>query len=108
MIQKDFDKSICDRLTFCRELLSQKSEEYAADNYDRFHTFKTAAKLENITPTQALAGMMAKHTVSVYDMCDDPGKYSLEKWSEKITDHINYLLILDAMVKEYYNNKKEN
>lgn len=102
MDQKTFDQIICSRLDFCKELLVQKGEEYAADNYDRLHAFKTAGALANISPVQALAGMMAKHTVSIYDMCKDPGAYSLEKWSEKITDHINYLLILDVMIAEYY------
>jgi hypothetical protein len=47
--------------------------------------------------------MMAKHTISIYDMCygDRNGKtYSLELWDEKITDSINYLLLLKALVTE--------
>ena len=44
--------------------------------------------------------MMAKHTVSVYDMCNIGDNYPLELWSEKITDSINYLILLRALVEE--------
>ena len=48
-------------------------------------------------------GMMAKHTVSVYDLIDDyeQGKaISKEMWAEKIGDSINYLLLLTALLEE--------
>lgn len=89
--EKQFDK--------CRQLLIAKNKEYAGDQEDRFHSFKVAAELQHETPKQALAGMMAKHTGSIYDMCRG-GDYSLAKWEEKITDHINYLLLLKAMIEE--------
>ena len=52
------------------------------------------------TPKVALMGMLVKHYVSLMDMCMDKGDYPMEKWSEKITDSINYLLILRAVVEE--------
>lgn len=51
----------------------------------------------------ALGGMMAKHTVSVYDLIrmEEAGaKVKKELWMEKIIDHINYLILLWAMVRE--------
>lgn len=83
------------------DILCKKAAEYATD--DRLHNFKIAAALEQITPIQALAGMMSKHTVSVYDMCMSSQDYPIELWEEKITDHINYLLLLNAMVRERKN-----
>ena len=44
--------------------------------------------------------MLAKHLVSLSDMCTDGNDYTLERWAEKITDSINYLLILRAVVEE--------
>ena len=45
--------------------------------------------------------MMAKHIVSLYDMCfDDGGSYDMDTWEEKITDSLNYLFLLKAVVKE--------
>lgn len=83
----------------CTEILTSKAKEYATE--DRLHNFKVAASLEGISTRQALAGMMAKHTVSVYDMCCSSEVFPIELWEEKITDHINYLLLLRAIVEEY-------
>ena len=81
------------------ETLKEKAEEYATDG-DRLHNFKVAASVQGITPKQALAGMMAKHTVSVYDMIGTDFDYPGELWEEKIKDSINYLFLLWAMVQE--------
>ena len=43
-------------------------------------------------------GMLSKHLISVSDMCMDEQQYSKEQWDEKITDCINYFLILRAIV----------
>ena len=80
-------------------VLGAKGEEYATDN-DRLHNFKVAAQVQGITVKEALSGMMAKHTVSVYDMIADGKDHSQEKWDEKILDHINYLILLRALVVE--------
>jgi hypothetical protein len=82
-------------------VLTAKAAEYATD--DRLHNFKAAADLERVTPVEALGGMMAKHTISVYDLIHDYGdgkEIPLELWSEKITDSINYLFLLWALLNE--------
>lgn len=88
------------QLSECEIILGDKAQEYAEDA-DRLHNFRVAAALAGCTPEAALAGMMAKHTVSIYDMCTakDP-TFTLPLWKEKITDHINYLILLRAMVEE--------
>ena len=80
-------------------VLGAKGEEYATEN-DRLHNFKVAAGVQGITVKEALSGMMAKHTVSVYDMIADGKDHSLDRWDEKILDHINYLILLRAIVVE--------
>lgn len=99
MTSEEFDKVINDQLDYCKELLCQKSKEYNPTLNNRFHSFLNAAVLQGVSLKKALAGMMAKHTVSIYDMCNG-GSYSVEKWTEKITDHINYLLLLKALIIE--------
>ena len=79
--------------------LTEKAKEYATDG-DRLHNFKVAAEIQGITPTAALAGMMAKHTVSVYDMVGTGKTYPIEMWEEKIKDSINYLYLLWALANE--------
>ena len=45
--------------------------------------------------------MMSKHVVSLYDMCySSLLQFDLEQWDEKITDCINYLILLKALIKE--------
>lgn len=83
--------------------LVKKGDEYA--NEDRLHNFRVAATMQGTSLKQALAGMMAKHTASVYDMCASDEEFDLEKWDEKITDHINYLFLLAAVVREGLENR---
>lgn len=99
MTDQEFINAAYDQFEYCMDLLGVKSKEYDTDSGDRLHAFKTAAALQGCTPKQALAGMLAKHAVSVFDMCAG-GEYSLDKWTEKISDSINYLLLLKAMVQE--------
>ena len=57
------------------------------------------------TPQRALAGMLAKHIVSLYDMCfAEEAVYPMDTWDEKITDSLNYLFLLKAIVKEEHTN----
>lgn len=87
------------------EMLLAKRREYA-DDYNVLHNFLVASQLQGVPMHEALAGMMAKHTVSVYDMCSQPVyDYDLSAWDEKITDHINYLILLRAVLVE---EKKES
>lgn len=98
MTAERFKKVIEEQLDMCKDILVVKAEEYATQ--DRLHNFKAAGGMMECDPKEALAGMMAKHTISIYDMCRSGKKYGRYKWDEKITDHINYLLLLRAIVEE--------
>ena len=98
MKTEKFNEIIYEQISRSLDVLVVKAEEYATE--DRLHNFKVAAGLKGETPVQALAGFLAKHTVSIYDMCMSGEEYSLDMWNEKITDHINYLLLLRALVEE--------
>lgn len=101
MRTEQFEEVINNRIETCKSVLCSKAEEYATD--DRLHNFKVAGELQKCTAVKALGGMMAKHTVSVYDLIDDyeQGKaISKEMWAEKIGDSINYLLLLTALLEE--------
>ena len=85
----------------CADILQKKTKEYTGDDTDRLGAFKAAAALQRCSPERALAGMLAKHIVSVYDMCLAGAEhYGMDAWDEKITDSINYLILLKAIVKE--------
>lgn len=99
MNNADFNKVVEQQLDLCQSLLCRKGEEYDRGVDDRFHSFKVAAVLQGETPMQALAGMLAKHTVSIYDLIKE-GNHDLTIWDEKITDHINYLLLLKGLIMD--------
>jgi hypothetical protein len=103
MKQEDFNKAFADIMQKCEVMLCAKNAEYARGD-DKLHNFKKAAPLApGRNQEAALAGMMLKHTVSVYDMVDDIGKGNhadISKWEEKVVDHINYLILLYAMIVE--------
>lgn len=98
MKTEQFNNIIEKQYKRCTDILIAKSKEYATA--DCLHNFKVAADLQKTTPINALAGMLAKHTVSIYDMCRSDQLFPEEIWNEKITDHINYLFILKALVVE--------
>jgi hypothetical protein len=102
MIAKDFEKLVEDRFGYCSRTLQRKADEYATD--DRLHNFKVAAALQGIEPETALLGMWAKHIVSIRDIIERiehqgtipaPGLLS-----EKITDVINYAVLLEGLIEE--------
>lgn len=122
MKRETFNKVVDLQLNRCRSLLVSKGEEYAPDKAethdmsiveqddgqlafafavdDRLQAFKKAARIMNTTPKIALLGMLSKHLVSVTDMITDNQHYDLERWDEKITDSMNYLILLRALVEE--------
>ena len=102
MNTEQFERVIDEQLNACVSTLSVKAKEYATS--DRLHNFKVAGELQDCTPIRALGGMMAKHTVSVYDLIkehDEGSTVELAMWNEKIGDSINYLLLLKALVVEH-------
>lgn len=96
-----FDKIVERRILAITTTLASKAKEYAKE--DRLHNFKVAARRLNCTPERALIGMMEKHAVSVMDIVEDIGRgisWPVAVIEEKIGDHINYLILLEALLKE--------
>lgn len=108
MTQKEFNAVITDQMERCRAVLMQKGSEYAAvasknPEADRLAHFKRAAVVMNVLPKAVLMGMLSKHLISVSDMCMNEEIYPEKMWEEKITDSINYFLILRALAEEEQN-----
>ena len=107
MTTHDFNEIVKEQLTRCENLLISKGDEYAMTD-DRLSAFKKAGALQGQTMLQAALGMLAKHLVSVVDMIQDknPKRFGLDRWNEKLTDAINYLLIMRAIIEEEEPNEK--
>ena len=106
--QKEVNAVFDEQVKRCAAVLQKKTKEYTGDDTDRLGAFKAAAALQHTTQERALAGMLAKHIVSLYDMCfADSVSYGESVWDEKITDSLNYLFLLKAVVKEGNTNKQD-
>jgi hypothetical protein len=103
--RSEFRQLLHQEFARCESTLFKKSDEYASDS-SALHNFNTAASLTGETPEQALGGMMVKHTVSIFDMIREGAEsFTIEQWDEKIGDHVNYLMLLKAIVVEAHKDR---
>lgn len=99
----EFSEVVDERINKIIDTLRDKGIEYSGDG-DVFHTFKTGASIVGSTPEAALKGMMLKQLVSVFDLIGWAGtsddRLSEHLIDEKIGDLINYLILLEGMLKQ--------
>lgn len=84
------------------DILTAKNDDYASGE-DKLANFKQAAKMDGVTPVEALRGMWLKHRCSVQTGLNDllAGKERpLGWWQEKIRDDMNYAILLLALITE--------
>lgn len=104
MTATEFENLVQAQFSHCMDTLGVKNKEYTLEDTDRLRYFKRAAVLTRSTPKEALFGMLVKHLISISDMCTADEEFPKERWLEKITDAINYLVLLRAMVAEEQQN----
>lgn len=97
----NFNELVENRIKKIQETLKRKASEYAT-NDDRLYNFKRAAEILQTTPQKALLGMMMKHWVSVLDLIESRLPFNIEILDEKIGDSVNYLILLEAILKEHF------
>lgn len=99
---QDFNELVQERCNAIKKTLANKAFEYATSKA-RFHNFEVAARKRNTTPEEALMGMKVKHDVSVDDLVEwaknSPEKLNDHIIDEKIGDSINYLVLLEGLLK---------
>ena len=98
MNTEKFNTILEDRLLSIRTVLGNKAKEYAS--CDRLYNFKRASEILRTTPEKALLGMLMKHLVSVIDLVEGSLEATEYMVDEKIGDAINYLVLLEAILKE--------
>ncbi len=109
MKEKTFINLVKNRFKICEAVLNKKSSEYSRED-DKLYNFKRASEMVGSPvgyskylcyPEDALQGMFVKHLVSVMDMIDDlPNLPNFLMMREKITDCINYLVLLEGLFME--------
>lgn len=94
-----FENILDAQLKRVRDVLVTKTEEYSADE-DQLANVRWMAFAQGTSMPRAIIGAMAKHSFSIYKMVRDGKPYPIEKWDEKITDHIVWLILLRAALIE--------
>ena len=93
-----------------RDVMFSKNREYSRDT-NALDNFDTSSEEAGITPLQAWAVFFRKHLNSILTYVREGKSYSNEDISERITDCINYLVILQALIireKELNNKEPDN
>ena len=101
-----FNALVEGRIGKIRAVLANKAREYSSAT-DMLHNFKRGAAIFECTPERHNLFLNSKHLISIQDMVADldAGKVALvEQWEEKIGDAINYLILLEGLVKERISN----
>lgn len=111
MRTEEFNAVVESRIEKIRSVLASKAVEYSK-NDDRHHNFKEGARIFNCTPERHLMFLNSKHLISINDMVTGFEEFhiaprneierelEIAKWEEKIGDAINYLILLEGLVKE--------
>lgn len=101
----DFDEFLCNEIfPAIQETLNIKSGDYS-DQTDKLYNFKLQARMDGITPIEALEGNWRKHRSSLLQGLDElrHGKARpYEWWLGKSIDSINYNILLLALLKEFF------
>jgi len=111
-----FDKLFGKIVKRSKNILASRSAEYSSGS-DKLYNFKRSGERRRKTPEEALMGMAEKHYTSITDIVDKiekenqavglqriirPRFLTKKKLEEKITDGINYYILLEALIKERY------
>jgi len=102
MDYKTYTDIINTQIDKCQTMLTKKRAEYADDENPIGNFVRTQQLRKHKTVVNALAGHMDKHTISIYDMIEahERGvRFPQSMWDEKITDHINYFLLLQVALE---------
>lgn len=97
MNQSDFETLLAERIDKIRSLLKSKSKEYSNED-DKLKNFKNGCKISGQTPKAYLWSLAVKHIECIKEIALD--NLSEEYADEKIGDAINYLILLEATIKE--------
>lgn len=99
MTHDKFERLTAELWNRCDAVLAAKSLEYSPGD-DRLAHFKLTAQEQDVSAKHGLWLMAAKHITSLSFMCRDEQPKPINLWEEKITDCINYMALLWALVYE--------
>lgn len=99
MNQNKFSNLVQARIKKCLVTLAVKSTDYASKE-DRLHNFKSGATLTGQTELQFAFSLASKHIIALRDKISKKEYLTDEFIEEKITDIINYMILIEAIREE--------
>lgn len=106
MKRLDFNQIVANRVNLIDKVLANKGREYAGDE-NVFHNFESAVGISFAECREKVAWeYMTKHLQSIRDLIDTtcnngPTQYpAVPMIEEKIGDAINYLILIEGMLKD--------
>jgi len=97
MNQEKFENLLTSRIDKICALLTVKGEEYSTED-DKLKNFKNGCRISGQTPKAYLWSLATKHLECIKEIALD--NLSEDYADEKIGDAINYLILLEALIKE--------
>lgn len=95
-----FEMLADERFSTCKHLMMGSKDREYAPGFDKLYNFNRAAQIMRTTPECALWGMFIKHFTSIQDAVEQRTIPSHSQLCEKITDAINYLVLLEAIFQD--------
>lgn len=105
MVKEDFIKMRSEIFDKCINITKSKGEDYTKGNVDVLSNFKEGGRDLGVPPMKTLGIFMKKHTDAISNYIKNDGQCESEPISERIADAINYLVFLQAIIKD---EEKEN
>lgn len=82
------------------KIVNAKRPEYTQGNVDVLNNFKVVASELGVDPLIVWYVYFRKHVASISQFCKDPSKPTSEPITERICDAINYLELLNGLIKD--------
>jgi len=105
MKAKEFYELMIKQCEMCAGMLAGKAGLYAHGG-DRLSNFKDGAGFNGEVPEKTAWGMVIKHIIALKDyintLNNQKALYPKAEWIEKITDIINYMIIIRALLEERF------
>lgn len=87
-------------LTKCFDILKVKGGDYTIGSKDRLHNFRTVAEFTGLSMYQVLSVYFYKHVAAVFAFLKSGGQSESEPIEGRMADVINYMLLMNLMVRE--------
>lgn len=100
MTNKEFSELMDSIFVDCAKISKAKGADYTKGSEDALANFKEAGKGVEVHPMDVCWIFMNKHYQAITNYVKTKGQSESEPVSERIKDLINYLVLLQGLIKE--------